>query len=284
MIKILKTLYPLNLYSWKKAITFGIFITLFLFVFQPFGLHIFDIKHKIWIILGYGFLTFLAVGFNQNIVPLIFPAIFNEKKWTVFFQIIWLLWNVFLITILNYYYSIYVIDIPNDLYIFLRFILYTFFTAIIPLITLTIVSHNRKLAKNLNHASVLNKELIHQVSKKKPKGELKLFASNRKDKIKTTVSDLLFIESVGNYVTIRWIENEEILEKTIRNTLKDIEKQLVSIDSIYRSHKAFIVNLGQIKEINGNAQGYKLVLKNGKFQVPVSRNYIKSFNAKLSKI
>lgn len=284
MTRILKKPYPLDLYSWKKAITFGIFITLFLFAFQPFGLDIFDAKHKIWIILGYGFLTFFAVGFNQHIAPLLFPAIFKEKKWTVFFQIIWLLWNVFLITILNYYYSIYVIDIPNDLYIFLRFVLYTFVTAIIPLITLTILSHNRKLAKNLNQASVLNKELINQVSKKKPKGELLLFASNRKDKIKTTVSDLLFIESIGNYATIRWVENEEIIEKTMRNTLKDIEKQLENFDSIFRSHKAFIVNLGQIKEVNGNAQGYRLVLKNGKIQVPVSRNYIKSFNAKFGNI
>ena len=284
MTKILKKPYPLNLYSWEKAIILGIFITFFLFIFQPFGLHIFDTNHKIWVILGYGFLTFLAVGFNQNMVPTLFPYIFNEKKWTVSFQIVWLLWNVFLISILNYYYSIYVIDIPGDIYIFLLFILYTFATAIIPLITLTILYHNKLLAENLIQASELNKELSHKISKEKSNDELIIFASNRKDKIKTNVSDLLFIESIGNYITVRWIENETVLEKTIRNTLKDIEKQLVNIDCILKSHKSFIVNLKQIKEVNGNAQGYRLVLKTGKIQVPVSRNFIKSFNAKFHNI
>ncbi|TVZ53061.1 LytR/AlgR family response regulator transcription factor [Dokdonia sp. Hel_I_53] len=283
MTRILKNPYPLHLYSWKKAITLGFFIAFFLFAFQPFGLHTLYIEHKIWVILGYGFITFLAVGFNQHIAPLLFPSIFIEKQWTVFSQIIWLLWNVFLITILNYCYSIYVIDFPNDLYIFLRFLLYTFVTAIFPLVIVTILSHNKKLAKNLSHASQLNKKLTHQVSKKKPDGELIIFASNRKDNITTTISDLMFIESIGNYATIRWVDNEKILEKTIRNTLKDIEKQLVDFDSMFRSHKAFIVNLNQIKEVNGNAQGYKLDLKNGKIQVPVSRNHIKSFSAKFDK-
>jgi hypothetical protein len=224
------------------------------------------------------------VSFNQIIAPILLPSILNEKKWTVSFQIVWSLWNVFLITILNYYYSIYFIDIPSDIYIFLLFILYTFATAIIPLITITILTHNRLLAENLIQVSELNKELTHKVTKEKSNDELIIFAANRKDKIKTNVSDFLFIESIGNYITIRWIENKTVLEKTIRNTLKDIEKQLVNYDYIFRSHKSFIVNLKQIKEVNGNAQGYRLVLTTGKIKVPVSRNYIKSFTAKFHNI
>jgi hypothetical protein len=80
MTRILKKPYPLNLYSWKKAIILGMFITFFLVIFQPFGLHIFDTNHKIWIILGYGFLTFLVVSFNQIIAPILLPSILNEKK------------------------------------------------------------------------------------------------------------------------------------------------------------------------------------------------------------
>ena len=110
-----------------------------------------------------------------------------------------------------------------------------------------------------------------------------LFASNRKDKVNLIISNLLFVESFCKYITIRWYENEMVNEKTIRNTLKDIEIQLKNFDSILRIHKSFLINLNQIKEVKGNAQGYKLVLNKGKNIVPVSRNFIKIFNTKFNK-
>jgi DNA-binding LytR/AlgR family response regulator len=49
-----------------------------------------------------------------------------------------------------------------------------------------------------------------------------------------------------------------------------------------RVHKAFIVNLDQIQEINGNAQGYQLTMGDEKIKIPVSRTYMKKFIAKMA--
>ena len=59
-----------------------------------------------------------------------------------------------------------------------------------------------------------------------------------------------------------------------------MEDQLLGIHSIMRVHKAFIVNLDQIQEINGNAQGYQLTMRDEKIKIPVSRSYMKKFIAK----
>ncbi len=283
MKTILNHSYPLSLFLWKKALAFGVFIILFLFVFQPFGLQNIPVNNRMAIVFGYGLLTFLMMMFNQYVLPFLLPSMFKEAKWTVLSQILWLLWNVLLVAIFNYYYSIYIFKLTNSFYAFLIFLFYTVFTAIIPITVLTTISYNRKLKENLNKAAKLNDTLHLQLNKPKSDDELLIFASNGKDKVKTTHEALLCIESLGNYATVRWVENEKVLEKTIRNTLKNIEKQLDNQDNIFKTHKAFIVNLTQIQEVNGNAQGYKLTLKNGTCQVPVSRTYIKSFNAKMAR-
>lgn len=72
------------------------------------------------------------------------------------------------------------------------------------------------------------------------------------------------------------------MHKKIRNTLKNMEDQLLDIHSIMRVHKAFIVNLDQIQEINGNAQGYQLTMGDEKIKIPVSRTYMKKFIAKMA--
>ncbi len=286
MGSILNKSYPLSLFSWGKALLFGAFIVLFLFVFQPFGLQGIHTESRIFIVFGYGLLTFLIMLLNQYLLPILSPSMFKETHWTVLSQIVWLLWNVVLIAIFNYYYSIYIFSLPDSLYLFLRFLFYTVFTSVIPIVIFTIVSHNQKLKQNLIKASELNKALNHHLSNSNHSSddELLIMASNGKDKIKTSNEELLYIESIGNYATVKWVKNQEVFEKKIRNTLKDIEKQLHNQTHIFKTHKAFIVNLNQVQEVSGNAQGYKLTLKTGASQVPVSRTYLKAFNDKMKAV
>jgi DNA-binding LytR/AlgR family response regulator len=41
--------------------------------------------------------------------------------------------------------------------------------------------------------------------------------------------------------------------------------------NIYRCHKSYLVNLAKVNHVSGNAQGYKLHLKDVEDQIPVSR-------------
>ncbi len=285
MQTILNKLYPLPQLVWKKALALGVFITFFLLVFQPFGLQDLQLGSRVAVVFGYGLLTFLIIIFNQSMIPLVFPSVFQESKWTVLSQILWLSWNVVAVAIANYFYAVYCFNFVNSFYAFRLLLFYTLLTSIIPIAVLTIVSYNQKLRENFRKASLLNETLSHQLSLSEggEDDELLIFSSNGKDKVKTSVTQLLYIESLGNYAKISWLEDQKVSEKMIRNTLKNIEKQLDDRKNILKTHKAFIVNLDQIEAVSGNAQGYKLTLKNGISQVPVSRTYLKSFNAKMAR-
>lgn len=282
MKKILQSPYPVLVLSWKMPLFYGLFVSLFLLFFKPFGLFKFDFESMVRISSGYGLVTFLIMCVNQFALPYFYSTIFLEKNWTVFREIIWVFWNVIIIAVFNYYYSIYIFDLEHYASLFFYFLMYTLLTSIIPVSVTILLLHNWKLKKNLRSAEEISRNLNTKMLEQKNDEKIVLYATNKKDFISTTVSDFLYIESIGNYNVIYWEEKGEVMHKKIRNTLKNMEDQLLGIHSIMRVHKAFIVNLDQIQEINGNAQGYQLTMRDEKIKIPVSRSYMKKFIAKMA--
>ena len=93
-----------------------------------------------------------------------------------------------------------------------------------------------------------------------------LFVRTEKRIEKIELADILYIESVGNYVNI--ITSERNLLAYL--TLKGIESQLPSADFI-KIHQSFLVNFAKVEAIEGNLVKIKDKL------VPVSRSYRDSF-------
>lgn len=87
----------------------------------------------------------------------------------------------------------------------------------------------------------------------------------------------LMAESEGNYVTF-YIQGDGGVEKTvIRNTISDIERQLSAIDHIFKTHRAFLVNLNRVSSRSGNVLGYKLHIDGIDKAIPVARQHTKLF-------
>jgi hypothetical protein len=106
----------------------------------------------------------------------------------------------------------------------------------------------------------------------------------KKEKLSFFPSQFLYAESDGNYVNF-YLEEENVLKKKIiRNSIQDIEQQLASIPYIFRTHRAFLVNLKKIKMKQGNTSGYRLKLEQIDAPIPVSRKKTKTFNEKLNHI
>jgi len=82
----------------------------------------------------------------------------------------------------------------------------------------------------------------------KPSGKHYLFI--RKDSVinKVPVSDVLWIEAMGDYVTIHTKDQKFI----IHSTLRTIENKL-SKDKFIRVHRSYIVQLENIKTVEGNS-------------------------------
>ena len=107
-----------------------------------------------------------------------------------------------------------------------------------------------------------------------------LFSKNGKDKIQLSYNDLLYIQSADNYCQIFTIHQGKIKSQMMRNTLNNISKQ-ISLPTITRCHRSFIINLKHVKEVTGNAQGYTLHLETGQHSIPVARSKSKEILGQL---
>lgn len=104
--RLLKQPYPQPEQNWKVIISISCFISLFIWIFQPFGLSTLQKPFKELILIGYGGVTFLALAFNMLLLPFFFNNFFIEKKWTVKRHIVFLLWILFTIGLGNYFYTL----------------------------------------------------------------------------------------------------------------------------------------------------------------------------------
>ena len=64
--------------------------------------------------------------------------------------------------------------------------------------------------------------------------------------------------------------------------MKNAEVQTEDLQHIFRSHRAYIININKIIKSTGNAQGLKLSLKHTDIRLPVSRSYFKKFTEIMS--
>ncbi len=267
--------FPKNANPWKNAIFVSVFIILFLLIFQPFGLSQFDGSNKILIITGYGIITLVAILINSFIVPLCFKNWFHEKSWTVFKQIIIVSCILFTIGLGNFLYTCLFFNIFWSVYGFLLFQFYTLIIGVIPVVVITIIVQNKWLIQNLKSANDLNKDIADIKTKIDNKQIICLIGDNQKYKIEMELSQLLYIESTGNYIKIVYHKDNNAQNFILRCALKRAEMQLDEFKQIIKCHRAFIVNISNIIHIKGNAQGLQLLLKNTEAEIPVSRNLVK---------
>jgi DNA-binding LytR/AlgR family response regulator len=110
------------------------------------------------------------------------------------------------------------------------------------------------------------------------KQELVLKSDNMRETFEIDPEDILFVESVGNYVEITYLKGGAQAETALlRSSLKRIERQLKDFPFLFKCHRGYIVNIKRIQKTNGNAQGYKLYFEGVDKEIPVARSYLKKF-------
>lgn len=88
------------------------------------------------------------------------------------------------------------------------------------------------------------------------------------------ISNLLYIEAVGNYVKVCQLQENEVHTNMIRATMKQMEDSLQAYPMIVRCHRAFMVNLGQVEQISSNSRAMQLVMRHSHDAIPVSRSNV----------
>ena len=257
----------------------GLFVSLFLVIFQPFGSGEYIREGRTWILWGYGFVTSLVLLFDMLLLPRIFPGIFNETKWNVFRGICFQFWHIISIGTANILYSNYIGGKEINVSAVLDFFLITLSIGFFP-ITISVVSiHYYLLKKNVESTKKINERIVsfenHREEAAEKPQKIVITSETGKEKIEINLKDLLFIKSIDNYVEVYRADRDNIEIILLRSSLKRIEENLKSYPFLFKCHRTYLINVNNISKVTGNSQGYRLIFKGVEYSIPVSRSYSK---------
>jgi hypothetical protein len=245
----------------RRSFLIGLFIAVFLIVFQPFGISSWKAPYKEVYLSGFGLVTFLCLLLMRFAVVGNLPGVFDEARWTIGKEILLNLAFLLLVTSGNFVY-LFLIGVTG--LSFAHFV-WNFLTVVcigvFPLIFGIISNYRRELRKYASLIPVARQQAVEQ--------NIVLTAENGKDQMAITTRDLLFIESADNYSKLVFVNGKSEL---LRSSLSRLESQL-NTTKLVRCHRSYIANLNWVEKVSGNAQGYKLHLTHTDFQVPVARKY-----------
>ncbi|HRS53615.1 MAG TPA: LytTR family DNA-binding domain-containing protein [Bacteroidales bacterium] len=273
MLKFLNKPYPFNddlRHNAKVIIFISLGILVYLFVFQPIEINLLSKKNFFYLGAGLTLSTFTVLTINLIIIPSLFKKQF--VKWTIKKEIIWNLLILLSISTCDFFFYTHLFGIINIRYSDISNIL---LLGLLPVAILIIINQNRLLKKHLKEAKYINQKLI---DKKRKEDKLVHFESDyKKDNLIIRADSIILIKAADNYVEV-FYESEGIVKKQlIRMTLKKVEQLLSEYDYLIRSHRSYIVNIHQIKEIQGNADGYKLFFNQNDLTAFVSQKFIDEF-------
>ena len=250
---------------------------------------------------GMGVVAGLSVGMivvvlmANVVVPKLWPAFYDEDRWTVGRHVPHTLSVLFGISCSNQLIlGMFNAGGPTFGQMYLMVTLIGFF----PIMLGVFVAEQRRLKRNLAHAQTLNEQLAHrpepmvvapippwQTPPTVPDAStehLLLVSENGRERLNLQPDQLLYVESIGNYVEVHWLNMNQTQKTMLRSTLKEIETALTNYPQFLRCHRAFVVNLNAVSHTEGNARGYQLTLTGSDAPVPVSRSYLAAFDARLA--
>lgn len=264
-----------------KYFLVGVFVTLFLIVFQPFDINLWQTPYKFFKLAGFGAVSFLMPALYSFLLTLFVPAQVREDRWTVGKEIVSVIIVLVLIAFANMLYSNAIAIMHISFINFINALISVVLLGVFPVSFLVLSRHNRLFKRNTTEAQVVNEQLQTESPGTDSKPEIaettvteniELTAENEKDKLVLKATDLLYIESADNYSNVVFVENGKTKRQLIRSSLKRLESQ-VSHPFIVRCHRTYIVNLKNVIKVEGNAAGYKLQLGSDADAVPVSRGF-----------
>lgn len=322
MLAFLKKSYPLQrdfkTIVFSNCIT-GTFIFLFLILFQPFGIAVWNIGHKTLKLAGFGLISCIVPMIYQLIKNVLFSGSVIEDKWTVWKEILSNTFILVLIAFCNLIYASYISAFSLSWGAFLGSLFTVFTIGLFPIAYSIKSKFGKYLEINQKQAQLTNAQIALHSSQKQSDippysysaldktaaialhhslppeskqadttfssetGFIVLIAENEKDHFTAKAEDVLYFESQDNYTSIIYYKDGKIKRDLIRSSLKRIEGQIHN-KNFLRCHRAYLVNVSKVEKVEGNAAGYKLSFGNLEEKVPVSRLFGKTITEAIQQL
>jgi hypothetical protein len=251
----------------------SVFVIFFMLLYRPY----FHLTHTPT--LGhasvFGGITFVALFFSVILLPKIFPVMFEPTNWTLRKYLIHTVFQCFVIGVVSIIINrLYLHPEYSLLDLTFRVFVQVALIGIIPVSIFTLILRNTILQANLREAIKANIELdtIRNLKKETANaGSNRItLRSDTSETLSLHLPDLLFIRADDNYSTVYWMEDRIVQKKLLRANLKSIETQIDNSFTI-RCHRSYVVNVHAISNVSGNANGYKLRIKDSEHYIPVAR-------------
>ncbi len=277
-----------------SALGFGIFVALFLGIFQPFGLANLG-GNLTFVAMAYGLITTGVMLLMQIGLPLVFPKFYQEECWTVGHEIAHTMGNIVLIAVGNLGYSAYMDFFHLSARAFFIFLGFTIAVGLFPVVIGVLLRQNAYHRKYSDQSDKHNAHLAEAEAKRtefndladgvleKLTAKLEIRDENGNVVLQLRPEDFIAAESADNYVKVYFKENGDLQHKMFRSSLNAIETSISSHPAAFRSHRTWLVNLDSVSRVEGNARGYALLVDGFKSEIPVARGRIAAFDAAFDK-
>jgi len=271
----------LTLHDYEKKhfiilVSSSIFVLMCLLAFLFWGFFKIGFKDIIGFIIGYTIITGVCTSFYILLFSKLFKNQWDLGRYIIFgFAIITTIWICN--SVFSYYFTNY-----NKASLFKNFeqlFIITYAVGIIPSVGLFFLVRNRRLHIFVKEKEEENQKLVFRVLKETSEHKLiTLCGVSGKESLTLFPQELIYLESTGNYVRINYKMEDKVLQKTFRTTLSKMEETLNEYPFLVRCHRAFIVNLYRIEEMNGS----KIRLESVNIEIPVSKTYKADFQSRIS--
>lgn len=279
----------------KEKFISAIIGTLFFAVFQPFGVSQFSMSERFLITCGLFVVAFASCMTCEGIVNYVLRMPMDTSKgpsYTMKRGIVFQICNIIVLTIcLSLYFDRFVSSDVVDNHLSVEHCLGMLVASIGCCFFIGLYWRNvywkRHYAKQLEEAQMLNGVLMERARNagaNEPRGNTTVspaaaeecirLEGNTKESVSLTLSDFLFAESEGNYVSIHHLENGEAKQAMIRTSMKSIVATLCTKSEIMQCHRAYIVNLNYVESVEGRSSGIGLKLCHSEVIIPVSKSYM----------
>jgi hypothetical protein len=290
MLKILSQPYPF-FQDWRQVFVrhawIGLFVALFLIIFQPFDTNNWHVPYKALKLAGYGVIGFLMPTLLVFLIERFKTLDQWERIWTVGKELFFTLGVIIVVSFGNMLYSNFLHIGKISFYNFINFIFVVFVIGIFPIGVGISLRFRHFMQLNETEAIALRTDIEHiqtQHNSATQEAEVTFVAENEKDVIRLHISDLLYIESADNYANFVFLKQGRVQKELLRGPLKRFEQQCTYFSLVKRCHRSFVVNLQHVTDIEGNAQGYRVSLQHSDSIIPVARNYGAAIKAHLTNI
>ncbi|HSD06345.1 LytTR family DNA-binding domain-containing protein [Flavobacterium sp.] len=138
------------------------------------------------------------------------------------------------------------------------------------------INLNRQQLKNNQKADHIS-STINEIKKDQTNTLITIETEVKSEKFVFESHHFIYAKAEGNYCEIFLKKDDTITKLIKRIPIKNLEMQLSILPFVIKTHRSILLNINYIKKVTGNAQGYKVQLKDCQDTVPVSRNFIQSF-------